>query len=64
MANDYKKRSLLKYFLPTGKKINTWTLINSWPSQIRNGDITYAGSNVKLIEVTVTYDWAEENAAL
>ena len=60
MANDYKKRSRIQHFLPTGKKVNTWTLYNSWPSQIRNGELTYTSSEVKLVEVTVTYDWAEE----
>lgn len=60
MPNEYKKQSILHHFLPTGKKDNKWLLINSWPSQIRNGDLTYTSSEVKLVEVTVTYDWAEE----
>lgn len=61
-ANVYKRESLLHYFLPTGKRANQWHLINSWPSQIRNGDLTYTSSEVKLVEVTVSYDWAEETA--
>ena len=58
-ASEYKRRSILHNFLPTGKGDNTWTLINSWPSQIRHGDLTYTSSEVKLVEVTVSYDWAE-----
>jgi hypothetical protein len=63
IAGDYKKNSTLRSYLPTGAKANEWRLINSWPSQIRYGDLTYTGSNVKMVEVTVTYDWAEEKPA-
>jgi hypothetical protein len=62
MADDYKKLSVIHNFLPTGKKVNTWTLHNSWPSLIRHGELTYTSSEVKIVEVTVTYDWAEEEA--
>lgn len=37
-----------------------YTLHGSWPSTIRHGDLTYTSSDVKLIEVTITYDWADE----
>jgi len=59
-ADHYKRRSELSYYLPTGKKRNSWLLRNSWPSQIRHGELTYTSSDVKLVEVTVTYDWAIE----
>lgn len=59
-AENYKKKSIVSNFLPTNKKANSWTLINSWPSQIRSSELTYTSSEAKLIEVTVTYDWAEE----
>lgn len=61
-ANDYKRRSLLTNFLATGTKPQQYCLHNSWPSVIRYGDLSYADSNIKLVEVTVTYDWAEERA--
>lgn len=64
MPGEYKKESILHTFLPTGKSENTWTLYNSWPSQIRYGDLTYTSSDVKLVEVTITYDWAEEGVDL
>ncbi len=60
MANDYKKQSQLTHYLPTGAKVNSWLLVNSWPSQIRSGELTYTSSEIKLVEVTVTYDWAVE----
>jgi len=62
MANDYKKISLLNVHLPTwddDKAVN-WKLNNSWPKMIKHGELTYTQSNVKLVEVTVAYDWAEE----
>lgn len=39
-----------------------YRLEGSWPSVIRHGDLTYTNSDVKIVEVTVTYDWAEEDA--
>lgn len=59
-ANHYKRQSRLEHYLPTGAGANAWLLKNSWPSQIRHGDLTYTSSDVKLIEVTITYDWAVE----
>jgi hypothetical protein len=58
--NLYKFDTILNHFLPTGAKQNQWKLNNSWPSQIRHGDLTYTSSEVKIIEVTVSYDWAIE----
>ncbi len=62
-ANSYKRQSQMEYYLPTGAKSNSWTLKNSWPSQIRHGDLTYTTSEVKIVEVTITYDWAVEKPA-
>lgn len=59
-ANEYKKTTLINSFLPTGQSEQSWRLINSWPSQIRHGDLTYTSSEVKLVEVAITYDWADE----
>ena len=59
-ASSYKKNTTLECVLPTAGKPYAWNLIGSWPSQIRSGDLTYTNSDVKLVEVTVTYDWAEE----
>ena len=59
-ANHYKRESRMEYYLPSGRKTAGWLLKNSWPSQIRHGDLTYTSSDVKLVEVTITYDWAEE----
>jgi len=57
-ATEYKQTTELECFLPTGKRTYGWKLNGSWPSQIRCGDLTYTNSDVKLVEVTVSYDCA------
>lgn len=64
-SNAYKRRSILVNYLPDTESINAhgvveYTLIGSWPSVIRYGDLTYANSDAKLVEVTLTYDWFDE----
>jgi len=60
VASEYKKQSHLETFLPTGKSVQGWLLNGSWPKVIRHGEMTYTNSDVKTVEVTVAYDWAEE----
>lgn len=59
-ASEYKRDTILECLLPTNNSPFGWKLLGSWPSQIRSGELTYTNSEVKLVEVTVTYDWAEE----
>jgi hypothetical protein len=56
----YKKESRLRTFLPDGTGVQEYRLINSWPSVIKYGELTYTSSDIKKVEVTLTYDWAEE----
>lgn len=58
--SEYKKTSTIASELSDGSKRNSWELINSWPSIIRHGELTYVQSDAKMVEVTVTYDWAVE----
>ena len=60
----YNKKSQLRNFLPTWDHETAikWTLHNSWPKIIKHGDLTYTQSDVKLVEVTISYDWAEEKS--
>jgi len=62
VANEYKKTSKINAFTPQWDKDTTqsFTLIGSWPSLIRHGELTYTNSDVKVVQVTITYDWAEE----
>lgn len=63
VANDYKKRSRINVFTPEWNQNDSqnFTLHGSWPSVIRHGELTYTKSDVKIVEVTITYDWAEES---
>ena len=63
VASEYKKLSAINVYDSTWDSGNMieWKLINSWPKMIKHGELTYTQSDVKLVEVTVTYDWAEEN---
>jgi hypothetical protein len=55
---QYKKTSILSYFLPDYTSRVNWYLYNSWPTQIRSGELTYTNSDIKIVEATVAYDWA------
>ena len=63
VASEYKKYSRLDIFLPTGQSVQSWCLTGSWPKVIRHGEMTYTNSDVKIAEVTIAYDWAEEKTA-
>lgn len=59
-ASGYKKNTNIRCFLPDDTKGYGWKLIGSWPSSIRSGDLTYTSSDVKVVEVNLTYDYADE----
>ena len=61
-ANQYKKESLIDILTPSwdSDSSTVWRLFGSWPSVIRHGELTYTGSDVKIVEITVTYDFAHE----
>jgi hypothetical protein len=60
-ASEYKKESVIKVYDQTGELQQTFTLTGSWPSVIKHGDLTYTSSDFKFVDVTITYDWAEES---
>ena len=60
--DSYKKETVIYSSLPDGTAINSWRLVGSWPSTIRHGDLTYTQSEVKVVDVTITYDWAIESS--
>jgi hypothetical protein len=60
--NDgYKRDSRIAQFTAEDEpeEVRVWTLYGSWPQQIREGDLTYTDSEVKIVEVVLAYDWAE-----
>lgn len=68
VASFYKRNTILYTYLPDSDPLKlddagdtVWKLFNSWPSSINYGELTYTSSDVKVVDVTVTYDWAAEN---
>jgi len=62
VARQYKRRSEIAHYTPhaNANGVNRYVLINSWPSVIRHGELTYSESDVNIVEVTITYDWSQE----
>lgn len=73
---QYKKNSTIKIYDPTWQDSKgvvgidneavsyAYDLVGSWPSVIRHGDLTYTSSDVKIVEVTLTYDFAVVRSGL
>jgi hypothetical protein len=62
---EYKKDSYINQYILSEYNNNNVPKIRhklhgSWPSIIRHGDLTYTSSDIKVVEVTITYDWAVE----
>lgn len=57
---EYKRNSILKSMTYDWNEPNNWSLINCWPQSIKAGDLTYAESEIKVIDLNLTYDWAVE----
>lgn len=58
-ADIYKRQSKIRVFNMDTTLTYAWLLYGSWPQSIRDGDMSYTQSEVKVIEVVVVYDWAE-----
>jgi len=41
-----------------GVEIDSWTLNNAWITNVKFGDLDYAGEELLNIELTMRYDWA------
>jgi len=59
-GSTYKKDSKLRVFVPFDKK-TVWHLYGSWPSSIKEGELTYTSSDIKTVSVSITYDWAKSD---
>jgi hypothetical protein len=59
-ASEYKKLSVISVYQSfNGGKLINHNLYNSWPSGIKHSDLTYTSSEIKLVTVTITYDWSD-----
>lgn len=68
-AASYKKDTTINSYISdyssngniASREYQQYKLVNSWPSTIKYGDLSYTVSEVKMVSVTVTYDWCEES---
>ena len=58
MPDDYKQPSFIRLHNADDTSSYVWTLVNSWPQTVRDGELSYTTSDVKIVEVTLCYDWA------
>ena len=59
-AAEYQRLTELVSYLPDGSQSQMWQMHDSWPSSIKYGDLTYSSSDIKAVEVTLSYNYAEE----
>jgi hypothetical protein len=58
-ANDYKSDVILVLTDGEGKEKQKYTAFGAYPKSITHGDLSYASSDVKLLTVTYSYDFAK-----
>lgn len=46
-----------------GKPLETWTLWNSFMTEVKYGDLEYGGDDLSELSVTLKYDWARVETA-
>lgn len=59
-GNGYKKETHIMKHTHDGSLEEGWILKGSWPQSIKFGELTYGKSEVNIIDVVITYDWAVE----
>lgn len=57
-ANSYKLRSIFSQTDNTGEPINQFTLHNSWPKSLTHSPLSYESSDIKLVDLVLSYDFA------
>lgn len=57
--SQYKQTSEFALLGGQGNPRNNVTLFNSWPTVVEQGRLTYTNSELKVITVILSYDWAE-----
>ena len=62
-ADNYKQETNIEVFNLDTTVAYMWNLYGSWPQTIRDGELTYTRSDMKLVEVVVVYDWAQTNSS-
>lgn len=56
--SDYKKDCVFRELDGFGDSLRTINLKGAWPASIAYGKLSYADSSLKLVEMTISYDYA------
>lgn len=56
----YKHTTVVSKHNIDGQFVYTWKLIGSWPKTVSEGDLSYTNSDIKIVDVVLSYDWCEE----
>jgi hypothetical protein len=58
-ASDYKGTAEFILTDADGEKIQSYKLVNCYPTNISHGDLSYTSPDIKLLTVTYSFDYAE-----
>jgi hypothetical protein len=57
--SDYKGQPIISLTDASGEAVQTYTAFGAYPKSITHGDLSYESSNIKLLTVTYSYDYAQ-----
>lgn len=60
-SGGYKQECQFELLDGEGTVKNTIKLMNAWPVTVSQGKLTYTNSDIKIITLTLAYDWAEKS---
>ena len=58
LATEYKSRVILALTNGEGEVMQRYTAIGAYPKSVTHGELSYENSDVKLLTVAYSYDWA------
>lgn len=58
-SSGYKKKCTFQLLGGDGSVLQQVVLNNAWPKRIAHGKLSYTSSEIKMITVTMAFDWAE-----
>ncbi len=62
-AAEYKKDTEIQVFTPQMALVEKYVFTGSWPSSIKYGSLTYTSSDIKFVDVTLTFDYLDESSS-
>jgi hypothetical protein len=61
LAADYKKNTMIYAYTSDGRRRQEHLLIQSFPTSLKFSDLSYTSSDIKSVELTLSYDYATMN---